>query len=98
VLLVEDDDGLAWPLSRFVASRGYAVVRAARAAEAAEILRARPIDCALVDVHLPDRDGVDLAREIRERNPNVDVVVVTSDDAVDVIARAISAGAIDYLV
>jgi DNA-binding response OmpR family regulator len=98
VMLVEDDRGIAEPLQRTLAAQGYAVVSAGSAAEArAAADRATP-DLILLDLGLPDLDGVVLCRELRERLPDAVIVILTARDTeVDVVV-GLEAGADDYLV
>ncbi|MEN3184372.1 MAG: response regulator transcription factor, partial [Atribacterota bacterium] len=53
---------------------------------------------ALVDVHLPDMDGVELVRRLQGRMPNLKAIMLTVDDTLETALRAITAGAVGYLV
>lgn len=53
---------------------------------------------ALVDVHLPDMDGVELVRRLQGRIPHLKVIMLTVDDTLETALRAITAGAVGYLV
>jgi DNA-binding NtrC family response regulator len=98
LLLIEDDDSLAWAIRRFLERSGTPVVHASRGADALALLdRARPRG-ALVDVRLPDYDGIELANELQRRAPGSYVVIMTALDDVEVVARAVRAGVADYLV
>ena len=91
VLIVEDDDAVRQALERGL-TRGFETTAVASAAEA---LRVDDHDIALIDLGLPDRDGVDLCRELRARNPERPIVVVTGrTDELDVV-DALEAGADD---
>ena len=97
ILLVEDDDAIASGLSRVLAGQGYAVRRLARGGPA---LGAAGQDVALVilDLGLPDVDGIDVCRRLRLSRPDLAILILSArDQEVDVVA-GLDAGADDYLV
>lgn len=98
VLLVEDDVDIAEPLRRGLANNGYDVAWA-RTAEAAQAqATVGQSDLVLLDLGLPDLDGVVLCRELRKLLPHAVIVILTARDAeVDVVV-GLEAGADDYLV
>jgi DNA-binding NarL/FixJ family response regulator len=63
-----------------------------RAAEAADVLAALHPDVVTVDVSLPDADGLQLARELRDHYPELGIVILTSKDQDDVLFRALETG------
>jgi DNA-binding response OmpR family regulator len=87
VLIVEDDDILRKHLARLFAREGYTVVTAASRGEAlAQLGRAR-FEVLLLDVMLPDGDGLDLLAQIREHAPR-QIVVMTACDTPENQRRA----------
>lgn len=60
-------------------------------------LQQTPCDLALVDLRLPDLNGIDLLREVRARGFRIPVVIVTADAAVDSAVEAMKLGAADYV-
>jgi DNA-binding response OmpR family regulator len=94
VLIVEDDSGVRRTLERGLARNGFETAAVAAAADA---LHDDIYDIALVDLGLPDRDGVELCRELRARHPARPIIVVTGrHDELDVV-DALDAGADDYV-
>jgi DNA-binding NarL/FixJ family response regulator len=69
------------------------VAEATTAAEAVSVITVAKPDVVTVDVALPDRDGLRLARELRDRHPSLGIVVLTSHGADDVLFRALETGA-----
>ena len=98
ILMVEDSPSLSRTYETQLAPLGHEVVAAADGASALAALKSRRIDCVLLDLQLPDMDGMevlDFARALK--GPPV-VVVITSNASINMAIRAIRAGAFDYLV
>ncbi|MFF4934636.1 PP2C family protein-serine/threonine phosphatase [Streptomyces griseofuscus] len=99
LLLVEDDDGDALLVEELLYDTGlpYDLTRCRTAAEACQALRTDPVDCVLLDLHLPDASGVDTVQAIQ---PDADaaVIVLTGLDEPRAGVDALAAGAQDYLV
>ncbi|WP_218682918.1 response regulator transcription factor [Microbacterium sp. BF1] len=96
ILIVEDDDRVAGALEAFLARSGYATVRAADGAAALDLLGA-DTEVVLLDLGLPDIDGVDLCRRIRGRS-EVPIVIVTARNQVAERIKGLRAGADDFVV
>ncbi|MGD0716073.1 MAG: response regulator transcription factor [Gaiellaceae bacterium] len=94
ILLVEDEDAIAEPLADGLRREGFAVERAATGAAA---LAAAEADLVLLDLRLPDVDGLDVCRRLRERS-DVPIIVVTArgEEADRVVGLEL--GADDYVV
>jgi response regulator of citrate/malate metabolism len=100
VLVVDDDFRVARVHAGFVdGASGFEVVGSARTgAEALELAARHVPDVVLLDVHLPDMDGIAVLRELRARGSVAGVVMVTAERDVDVVRAALSSGATQYLV
>ena len=94
VLVVEDDEGIAWPLRRGLTRCGYQVQAVGTGREA---LAAQPADIVLLDLGLPDMDGLEVCRKLREHSDAAVIVVTARDGEVDRVV-ALDDGADDYLV
>jgi DNA-binding NarL/FixJ family response regulator len=73
------------------------IVEASSAAEAMEAMATTGADIALVDVRMPDLDGLELLHDMRERWPNVPVIMLTSFDHAQYVRRALAEGAAGYM-
>lgn len=98
VLVVDDDPGLAATLKEMLSHDGYWVEVAHSAAEALAIQEANPrIALALVDLILPGVGGLDLTAELRRRNSEIVVVIMTGYGTIETAVEAIKRGAEDYI-
>jgi DNA-binding NarL/FixJ family response regulator len=73
------------------------VVEAGGAAEALEAMSAEAVDIALVDVRMPDADGLELLHDMKQRWPDVPVIMLTSFDHAHYVRRALAEGAAGYM-
>ncbi|HET9035640.1 MAG TPA: response regulator, partial [Myxococcaceae bacterium] len=97
ILLVDDNVELVDNLGEILEGEGYEVLRATSCATA-RARAAAGFDVALVDVRLPDGDGIELAAELHQAAPGAEVVLLTGFASVESAAAAIRAGACAYLV
>ena len=77
VLIVDDEPDMCWALERIIAGMGYQTVSAPSGQDAAQLVERIPVQMALVDAKLPDMEGIDLARQLRQRQPDLPVVLVS---------------------
>ena len=96
VLLVEDEDSIAVPLTRHLEREAFVVSRAADLAAARHRLAAGEPDVVLLDRMLPDGDGLDLCREIRERS-GLPIILLTALAEVQDRVVGLTVGADDYV-
>jgi DNA-binding NtrC family response regulator len=97
VLLVDDDDTFRHVMGSELTRRGYDVVAASSGLEAVERFIQITPDVTLLDLRLPDMDGIEVLKRLRERNASAGVVVLTAHGTIDTAIRAIRLGAYDYL-
>jgi DNA-binding NarL/FixJ family response regulator len=98
VLIVDDHPGFRASARRLLTSHGYEVVgEAASGEEALEAVRSLEPELVLLDVGLPDADGIEVARRIRERHPDARVVLVSSRDRDEVEPLLDGAGAEGFI-
>jgi DNA-binding NtrC family response regulator len=95
ILIADDEEGMRLGLQKTLALEGYNVLTAATGAEAKRISRSRRVDCAFVDLKLPDLSGTELLAELRAGNTAA--VIITAYATVDTAVRAMKLGAVDYL-
>ena len=98
LLIVEDNATLSASLAKGLTEDGYEVDTADTGDAAARRLERSDIDAIVLDLGLPDIDGIDLLAQLRERGINAPVLVLTARDAVSSRVAALEQGADDYLV
>ncbi|MCK9606318.1 MAG: response regulator transcription factor [Methylomonas sp.] len=97
VLLVEDDRALADGLSRSFIDWGFDVTLATTGAYADTALRTQPYDLVMLDLGLPDSDGLELLRQLRARKSAVPVLILTARDGLNDRVKGLGLGADDYM-
>jgi len=97
VLVVEDDPKLRTVLCRCLAQRGHAVVPAGTGADAVKRAARRPPDVALLDLRLPDTDGLQVFTALRRQIPEVAGVIMTAYGSVPSAVECLHAGIAEYL-
>jgi two-component system response regulator QseB len=98
ILVVEDDRMIAKGLDRALRQEGYVVDGVADGKSAAEALRTSTFDLVLLDLGLPQRDGLEVLRELRGRGDSTPVIIVTARDDVQNRIAGLDGGADDYIV
>ncbi len=98
VLVAEDDLQMAELLQRGLNAHGYAVQIATNGLTALEKLVSASFDALVLDVMLPEMDGLAVARHLRSSGNKVPILMLTARDSVKDIVRGLDAGADDYLV
>ena len=99
VLVVDDDPEIVTLLSTLLELEGIESSVATSAAAALEQLQQGPPDLVLLDIAMPDRDGIDLCKELKSdpRTAEVPVFVVSARPGKDVVERALAAGAEEFI-
>jgi two-component system, NtrC family, response regulator AtoC len=98
VLIVEDDSELRPLLAESLELAGFAAAESANAGDARERLAGFAYDALVIDLSLPDADGMQVLREALERYPAIRAVVITGFGGVEEAVHAIRLGAIDFLI
>lgn len=97
ILVIDDDREVCTFFQRLLAAKGHTVAVARTGAEAMEAIDRTRFDLALVDLKLPDTDGLQLLRRIKTVHPLCEVIVMTGYSTVKSAVEAIQLGAYDYI-
>ena len=98
VLVVEDHRTLRLSLEQGLREEGHAVFSVASGVEGLQIARTEPLDVIILDLHLPDGDGLAFLQKVRRSGLSVPVLIASARDAVDDRILGLDTGADDYLV
>src|SRR5205085_721550 len=98
LLLVEDDRSLARGISAALVHGGYAVDVAHSACDALDLARHGEFDAGILDLGLPDRDGIELLRDLRRAGMRFPILILSARDATNDRIHGLDSGADDYLV
>src|ERR1700758_3629047 len=97
VLVVDDEPSLAELLSSVLRYEGWAVRTAADGTEAVKVGREFHPDAVVLDIMLPDFDGIEVMRRLRAELPDICVLFLTARDAVEDRVAGLTAGGDDYV-
>jgi len=97
VLIVEDEILQARSIKRSLERHGYQVLMAATAEAGLALVQCHHPDILLLDVHLPGMDGLAMFRTVRERQNNLQVIMITANGNVQTAVEAMRLGAYDYI-
>ena len=98
MLLVDDDEEIRASLRRSLALEGYKIAQAADGSEALRLAREAPPDLVVLDVMLPEVDGLEVCRRLRAADETLPIIMLTARDAVPDRVAGLENGADDYLV
>ncbi|MGH9659102.1 MAG: sigma-54-dependent transcriptional regulator, partial [Bryobacteraceae bacterium] len=96
ILVIDDEADIRESLEALLSLEGYAVDLAQNAAEGLRAIESRAYDLVLLDLMMPDRSGMDVLRDVRERDAETPVVLITAYGSVEVAVEALKSGASDY--
>jgi two-component system, chemotaxis family, chemotaxis protein CheY len=98
VLVVDDAQFLRVRLTRMLRENGYDILEAENGDRAVAQYEAGAPDAVLLDITMPEKDGLEVLREIRAKHPDARVVMLTALGQQSIVLQAIKAGARDFIV
>jgi DNA-binding NtrC family response regulator len=97
ILIIDDEEIVRTSCRRILEPEGYAVKTADQGSHGLAILESHPIDLVLTDLMMPDIDGIEVLRSIKEKWPETEVIIMTGYGTVKTAVRAMKIGVFDYL-
>src|SRR5580698_7758796 len=97
ILIVEDENKFGGLLSRIIEAEGYNVLQAQSARSGLKFLENEDVRVVISDVKLPDANGVELVKRIKDMYPHVEVINLTAFGSIKDSVKAIKNGAFDYI-
>ncbi len=98
ILIIDDDRDILDTLQTLLEHEGYQVVTCATGREAREQIQNFTFSAILLDIYLPDFDGLDFIHQVQEQGVKTPVVVITGSSEIEMARKAIKIGVFDYLV
>ena len=98
ILLIEDNPRVSVSVQKGLTEEGYTVESAATAKDAFNAIEQNTFDLLLLDLGLPDQDGIEILRSVRKTDAQLPVIILTARDTIDQKVRGLEDGANDYLV
>lgn len=97
ILIVEDERSQREVLRDFLAKEGHRVAEAQNGEEAMKLVRSMSLDLALIDFKMPGLNGLEVLKEVKRLNPELDVIMVTAYGTIETAVDAMKVGAMDYI-
>ncbi len=97
ILVIDDESIVRKSCSRTLSPEGYEVKVSQSGVEALKMLEEESFDLVLTDLKMPDIDGIEVLKKIKERWPQTEVIIITGYQTVDTAVKSIKLGAFDYI-
>ncbi len=97
ILTIEDEASVRFSISNFLEDYDYKVLEAENGKDGLDIIRCQPVDLVLVDLRMPEMDGLEVLSAVREINENLPVIVISGTGNISDVVEAMRLGAWDYL-
>ena len=97
VLAVDDEEVVCESIARVLRGEGYVVETTTSSRQGLDLLRRQPFDLLLLDIRMPEMDGIELLKAARDIAPETEVLIVTGYATIETAVEAIKLGAFDYL-
>ena len=97
ILVVDDQKTVCYSIQRLLQSEGYDVLTASNGTDALSIINHKKPDLVIMDVRMPEMDGLEVLGKIKESHPDVQVIMMTAFSTTEKAIQAMKLGAYDYL-
>lgn len=97
VLIIDDDPGVLKSCERVLSSGNYKLTTSTRGDVALHLLKEENFDVVITDLRLPDTSGMDILKEVKTRNPDTEVIVMTAFGTIEKAVEAVKSGAYDFI-
>lgn len=97
ILIVDDNEGLCKTLSLILKKRGYEIEITGVGSKAIKIIKEKDFNVTILDIKLPDIEGVDLLKKLKEIKPNMEIIMITAHATLESSVRALNDGASAFI-
>ena len=97
ILIIDDNQNLLEALSDLLEDRGYIVSCALDGAKGLKKIEEELFELAIIDLNLPDLNGIEVMQRVREKNKEIMIIIITGDPSKDIPIKAMNLGAFNYI-
>ena len=97
ILLVDDEEGIRKVLRIALEDAGYKVITARNGVEALQVFKKSPPPIVLTDIKMPEMDGIELLRKIKQENADTEVIIITGHGDLDLAIKSVKFEATDFV-
>ncbi|MCL6611070.1 MAG: sigma-54 dependent transcriptional regulator [Peptococcaceae bacterium] len=97
ILVIDDEEHMCWALERAMRQEGYQVLTTTRGREGLELIKEEGPSLVILDLKMPEMDGMEVLKKARELNPKLPVIILTAHGTIETAIEAMKTGASDYL-
>lgn len=97
ILVIDDDESILRLLSKFLKSEGHKVVTFTNGNSALEFFKNEKFDLVITDMYMPDLDGLDIIRNIKDIDQNTPIIVLTAAGSITNVVQSLKLGAFNYM-
>ncbi|MCL4440367.1 MAG: sigma-54 dependent transcriptional regulator, partial [Firmicutes bacterium] len=97
ILVIDDEEHMCWALERAMKQEGYQVLTTTRGRAGLELIKEESPSLVILDLKMPEMDGMEVLKKAKEMNPKLPVVMLTAHGTIETAIEAMKIGATDYL-
>ncbi len=97
ILVIDDETIIRVSCERALIPEGYGVKSASSGEEGLALMEKEPFDLILLDIKMPDMDGIEALERIKERWPEIEVIMITGYGTVETAVKSLKLGAFNYI-
>jgi len=97
ILVIDDEERMCWALERALSHEGYQVFTATRGLQGIEMTLETEPSTVILDLKMPDIDGIEVLKRLKSINPNIPVIMITAHGTIETAIEAMKIGATDYI-
>ena len=96
ILILDDEKRVREEIEEFLVRNNYSVYKAASPSEAFRVLKNIKIDIGIIDIKLPEMDGITVMKKIKAKDPSIEIIMISGHGDMNSVIEAMRLGAADY--
>lgn len=96
ILVLDDEPGYVKEISEFLKEKGFRVFLSVTPTEATSVLKSEQVDILVLDIRLPEVNGIDFLKMVKESRPGIEVIMITGHGEIETVIKALRYGAVDF--